>query len=116
MEEDGATPWQASVQTTDRLVIQIGRGVGERDGCVIVDLTDEAYADLSTALDQPNGGVLMAEDGALTVLDPPPPPEPTPTVADLLVAVAEQLETATTPKQQAAAVLGLAQALRGVSG
>lgn len=74
LQEDAPSPIlrQASVQTSDRLVMLLGRCVGERDGCVIVDLTDEQYAELRAALAQPNGGVLMAEDGTLTVRDPEP--------------------------------------------
>lgn len=75
MEEDVTViPRQASVRTSDRLVLQLGRGVGERDGCEIVDLTDEKYAELQAALAQPNGGVLLAADGTITVLPPVPPP------------------------------------------
>jgi hypothetical protein len=72
--------------------MQTGTSLGERDGCVIVELTDDAYVDLLEVLAEPNGGVRLAEDGALTVLDPPEPPEPEPSEAAGLVAMAETID------------------------
>lgn len=65
---------QAQVQEADRLVVQVGQSVGDRDGCVVVDLTDEAATELMAAMSQPNGGVVLAVDGTITVLPPVPPP------------------------------------------
>lgn len=76
---------QAQIRDSDRLVIQTGNGLGQRAGCTIVELTDGAYANLLSALTQPNGGVRLAVDGSLTVLDSPEPPEPPPSDADGLM-------------------------------
>jgi hypothetical protein len=69
---------QAQVRDSDRLVVQHGSSLGERDGHTILDLGDEDYAELMAALAQPNSGVRLAEGGALTVLPEPPAPEPPP--------------------------------------
>lgn len=74
---------QAQVQDVDRLVVQTGSGLGEREGCAIVELADEDYAALLAALAAPNGGVRLAEDGAITVLDPPAEPDPPPSDTEL---------------------------------
>lgn len=80
-------PWQAQIRLSDRLVIQTGISLGDRDEpCVIIDLTDEQYAALQTALSVPNGGVLMAEDGTLTTLPPPPEMPPFPTFEERVAA------------------------------
>lgn len=64
---------QAQVQTSDRLVLQSGQGLGERDGCVIVDLEDAQATAIRAALAQPNGGVTLAADGTIAALPAPQP-------------------------------------------
>lgn len=66
---------QASVRMTDRAVVQVGRSLGARADCAIVELGDQELADLKAAYAQPHGLVYLAADGTVTS-DPPPAPVP----------------------------------------
>ena len=68
---------QASIRLSDRAVVQLGQSLGQRDDCLIHDLTDQEIIDLKTAYAQPHGPVYLSAAGVVT-FDPPPPPPPPP--------------------------------------
>jgi hypothetical protein len=61
---------QCSVQTSDRLVRQVGQNIGDLDGCETVDLDDTQASALTAALAEPNDGIFLAPDGHVTVVEP----------------------------------------------
>jgi len=69
---------QVQVRRSDGRIVQIGNGLGERDGADIVDISDETAEAIREAMAQPNGGITLIGDvvGILppVVLPPPPPP------------------------------------------
>lgn len=93
----------ASVRRADRVVVQVGESLGERDDADIVTFTDAQAADLATLLAQPNGGVVLNADGTLTALPAPTPPTPPPDPDDEL---AQAIAAATTLNELKAALLG----------
>jgi hypothetical protein len=66
---------QASVRLVDRVVVQFGHSLGERDGCDVVDLTASQETALRVAADQPHSRIYLSTAGAVT-FDPPDPPPP----------------------------------------
>lgn len=68
-----------SVRTVDRVIIQYGTNVGDRDDAGRLEVDDTTADAVLTALAQPNGGVLLHEDGrveALAYVAPVAPPDP----------------------------------------
>lgn len=55
----------------DRVIVQYGDGLGERDGCTIEEISAEAEAAILAEFATPNGGVSVAEDGAVVALPVP---------------------------------------------
>lgn len=58
---------QASVRQDDGRVMQTGQGIGDLDGCTIVELTDKQATQVRAALSKPNDGVFVHGDGSVTV-------------------------------------------------
>lgn len=65
---------QASVRTSDRVVFQVGTSIGERDGCVNENITDDQFAAIMDA-PAPNGGIVLDPDGTVRYLPPLAPTE-----------------------------------------
>lgn len=71
---------QASVRTIDRVIIQVGRSLGERGDCVIVELTSDQEQAIRDAFAQPHGYIYLSAAGVVS-FDPPPPAPPDPFLA-----------------------------------
>lgn len=85
--------WQAQVRLEDRVVVQIGCGLGERDGCEILAIDGKTYAAIKAALSESNGGILLSERGAVSAL-PHIEPEGVLTQDERLLAAVECAKTA----------------------
>jgi hypothetical protein len=59
---------QASVRRVDRVIVQVGLGLSSSDDCDVVALTDAQTAALEALAAEPNGGIVLNEDGTFTAL------------------------------------------------
>jgi hypothetical protein len=71
---------QASVRSADRVVVQVGTGLADRDGCVIVSLDVPTHDALVAASSTLHGNIYLSSNGVVTA-DPyvapiVPPPDP----------------------------------------
>jgi hypothetical protein len=101
---------QASVRTTDRVVLFVGDSLGDRDDAVVEDLKDNEAELLLAALAEASGaGVTLSQDhqtiNVLPAPPPPPPPPPAPNIEGLVTALLQAPELGQATKGQLIAAL-----------